>query len=399
MFGFWGAFDFFDEYDPWSGRAEKSQSAIRREERAKQKFDTVKLQLEHTALQNKLHMINLGCKAPQAAKIATHTRTKANNKKAGGGSGTNVDDDDDFEKNPSLFRMLPPENLQLILQYVKPSNFDDYVAPEPSRRRNNNKKKKKRTTIEGGGDDVDYDDSDDDEEEETSPVLVDVFEILDSLCDPGSQHTFDLLTPDVHLTGPCFRDFGRYVRSNPGWTCKRIEANKSEHNKQVQNRKGKAYYVKVIYIVPGVPTKTSKERNKKKKKKKKASSSKKKKAPPVAAPAAAAAVTNNKKKKKKHTIGSDDSDDDSDYEPSGFATVSSKNKNNNKKKKASKMMLKSPPPAAAAVASVIDASAAAAAANASAVSFTADDNLDDTKPPAKKKAKTTTNTTSSSSSA
>ena len=62
--------------------------------------------------------------------------------------------------------------------------------------------------------DYDSDDDDDDEEKELRPID----ELIDSLYEPGHQLTFSFLAPDTHLTGPCYRDFNRYVKTFPGWT-------------------------------------------------------------------------------------------------------------------------------------------------------------------------------------
>lgn len=60
--------------------------------------------------------------------------------------------------------------------------------------------------------DSDYD-SDDEEEKELRPID----EIIDALYEPGHKLTFSFLSPDTHLTGPCYRDFNRYVKTF-GWT-------------------------------------------------------------------------------------------------------------------------------------------------------------------------------------
>ena len=61
--------------------------------------------------------------------------------------------------------------------------------------------------------DSDYE-SDDEEEKELRPID----EIIDALYEPGHKLTFSFLAPDTHLTGPCYRDFNRYVKTFPGWT-------------------------------------------------------------------------------------------------------------------------------------------------------------------------------------
>lgn len=37
----------------------------------------------------------------------------------------------------------------------------------------------------------------------------------------STQQTFDLLTPDIHLTKSCWKDFREMVHSHLGWTANR----------------------------------------------------------------------------------------------------------------------------------------------------------------------------------
>lgn len=65
-------------------------------------------------------------------------------------------------------------------------------------------------------------------------------------------------------TGPCWRDFSRYVRSFPNWTPVRKAATAEEKDVYLTyHRKGSVYFVKVVYVVPGA---TDKKKAKKKKK-------------------------------------------------------------------------------------------------------------------------------------
>ena len=91
----------------------------------------------------------------------------------------------------------------------------------------------------------DYD-SDDEEEKELRPID----EIIDALHQPGKL-TFSFLAPDTHLTGPCYRDFNRHVKSFPGWTAKRIKASDEEKKKHKFKKKGSAYFLKLIFTIPG----------------------------------------------------------------------------------------------------------------------------------------------------
>ena len=92
----------------------------------------------------------------------------------------------------------------------------------------------------------DYD-SDDEEEKELRPID----EIIDALHAPGTKLTFSFLAPDTHLTGPCYRDFNRHVKSFSGWTAKRIKASDEEKKKHKFKKKGSAYFLKLIFTIPG----------------------------------------------------------------------------------------------------------------------------------------------------
>ena len=106
-----------------------------------------------------------------------------------------------------------------------------------------------------------------------------------SIYHPGEKIVIPLTTPNEHLTGPCWRgtdvhvyfdnyevpyhllyqtsltlsqtfilaDFGRAVRRNARWEAKRVAATPSEKAQYKETRKGKVYFINVIYTVPGKP--------------------------------------------------------------------------------------------------------------------------------------------------
>jgi hypothetical protein len=106
---------------------------------------------------------------------------------------------------------------------------------------------------------------------------------------PGEKITIPLTSPAEHLTGPCWRgtyvmmfhvttyrgtftfshpiypcivpDFSKAVRRNDGWDVKRVAATDQQKKAFREARKGKVYFVDVIYTVPG--GKVSKRRVKK----------------------------------------------------------------------------------------------------------------------------------------
>mmetsp|Transcript_41004 Transcript_41004/g.45696 ORF Transcript_41004/g.45696 Transcript_41004/m.45696 type:complete len:274 (-) Transcript_41004:206-1027(-) len=93
-------------------------------------------------------------------------------------------------------------------------------------------------------------------------------DIINYLHNPGKKIDLILLNPDTHMTGPCWRDFNRHVKTFPGWTAKRIVATPEEEKKFHFHKKGKGYFVKILYTILD-PVKEEK--------KKKAAATKKKK--------------------------------------------------------------------------------------------------------------------------
>jgi len=66
----------------------------------------------------------------------------------------------------------------------------------------------------------------------------------------GSKITVELLKPSCHLTGACWSTFLRHVRSHEGWVAKRREATAEEKKQHKETRRGKVYFVDVVYNVP-----------------------------------------------------------------------------------------------------------------------------------------------------
>ena len=78
----------------------------------------------------------------------------------------------------------------------------------------------------------------------------------DSLYKPGNKIVIPLTKLGFHLTAPCWRDFGRAVRSHPGWNVKRIVPNPKSK---------KAYFIHAVYTVPSTGTNKKQSLTKKKK--------------------------------------------------------------------------------------------------------------------------------------
>jgi hypothetical protein len=61
--------------------------------------------------------------------------------------------------------------------------------------------------------------------------------------------TTRLIQPSQHLTGPCWRDFSKYVKTFAGWTAKRVVA----HNGSGIGAFKKTYYIDATYRPPKTP--------------------------------------------------------------------------------------------------------------------------------------------------
>lgn len=94
--------------------------------------------------------------------------------------------------------------------------------------------------------------------------------------------TVQLLKPSEHLVRTCWSSFLKHVKIHPGWKAKRrvaTDVEKLAH--QMGHRRGKVYFVDVIYKPPPQPKKKRaavKEKKEKKKTEKMSASSKQKKA-------------------------------------------------------------------------------------------------------------------------
>ena len=57
-----------------------------------------------------------------------------------------------------------------------------------------------------------------------------------------------LLQPSTHLTAPCWRDFRKWMKtSHPKWDAKKRQATDAEKLRSGETRKGKVYFVDVVY--------------------------------------------------------------------------------------------------------------------------------------------------------
>ena len=65
-----------------------------------------------------------------------------------------------------------------------------------------------------------------------------------------SKHRIELLQPSCHLTDACWSTFRKHVIKNERWTAKRRVATEEEKKASGEKRKGKVYFVDVVYSAP-----------------------------------------------------------------------------------------------------------------------------------------------------
>jgi len=78
-------------------------------------------------------------------------------------------------------------------------------------------------------------------------------DMIDSLQRPDWVFSTTLLNPETYMTGPCFRDFKRYVKSFPGWTAERFVATREERESFCICKKNKVYFLKIFYQNSSMP--------------------------------------------------------------------------------------------------------------------------------------------------
>ena len=61
-----------------------------------------------------------------------------------------------------------------------------------------------------------------------------------------------LLDPSCHLTGPCFRDFKKHVKTRPGWDAKQRRATEQEKAQYRPTGRGHANWTDITYKPPTV---------------------------------------------------------------------------------------------------------------------------------------------------
>lgn len=190
----------YDSHNPWANAREKSSAASHREDVATSKFDYVKQQMQMAIIENTKTIIGMGC-LPQST---------------------------------SPFRLLSPELVENIYSYLGYPQPDENVARGRSglaivpfegwRRRRN-----------------------DPGDQEVGMNLADM-----TLFAPGSKITIPLTSPAHHLTSPCYRDLRKHIKKCAGWDVKRIAATPEQKKQFKQYRKGKVFFVNVVYEVgPG----------------------------------------------------------------------------------------------------------------------------------------------------
>jgi hypothetical protein len=76
---------------------------------------------------------------------------------------------------------------------------------------------------------------------------IERFDALRSQGTPTSKMRRLLVEPSCHLTGACRSTFSKHVRSFPGWMAKRRVATLDEKEASKEKRKGKVYFVDIVY--------------------------------------------------------------------------------------------------------------------------------------------------------
>lgn len=193
---------YHDDYDPWANRREKSAAAQSRENYAVAEFYSIKSVVEKVMLEKAKVTVKLGC----------------------------------HSKSPSLLKTLPGILVEDICQFagLPKATPRPAVAAAPAVRaaaRDSNV----ISSTGGGREDVNLGDF--------------------SLYRPGDKITIPLLSPNDHLTGPCWRDFSKTVRWEHGWIAKRVAATNAQKAAFRETRKGKVYFVDLQFTVPGKPVK------------------------------------------------------------------------------------------------------------------------------------------------
>jgi len=201
--------------DRWANASEKSAAAIRREDEAKDKFDHLKSQMELALYENTMTMIGL----------AIHAK----------------------ESNKSPLKLLSSDVMEHVLGFAactKPMGasvksiatgrtggslaivpFEGWgSAAAPSKLRSEKKNAP----------------------DEAPLNLADM-----SMYQPGCKIIIPLTKPNLHLTGPCYRDLRKHVKSHANWDVQRTAATPQEKRQYKETRRGKVYFINVIYKVPG----------------------------------------------------------------------------------------------------------------------------------------------------
>lgn len=201
-------FDWTDDdayWNPWYGASEKSASACRREQRVMEEFDAARGKLESAIVNYKVRVVELGCK----------------------------------QESNSMLRQLPSDTVDLILDYVRKNKGQTPSEQHSSMMANAR-----------AGQFTNH-----------APRIVQSAQAMQgnkakegldikALFVPGKKHNFLLSTPDLHLTGPCWRDFSRYVRTHEGWNVKRKAATSEEKKQFRQTRNGAVYFINAVYSIP-----------------------------------------------------------------------------------------------------------------------------------------------------
>jgi hypothetical protein len=257
FFGTYG--DDFGGYNRWAGASEKSKAALRREAKARDKFDYVRDQMELANYENVMTMIGLACHPtrttsplrilPNAILSTVMQYAGYRNPSTPGLFSTdsmNHTNDDRFRAQHRRIRHAARGRIAVLAAIGR----DEEGGPESMR----------IIPCAGWGQQT-IGTGRDANHEEYEKHHLDLADM--SLYNtPGKKIIIPLTVPNEHLTAPCYRDLRKHVKEHTNWDVKRVVATPAQKQEYRETRKGSVYFISVVYTVPGMITKTTRKRKK-----------------------------------------------------------------------------------------------------------------------------------------
>ena len=250
--------EYFGGYNRWAGASEKSKAALRREAKARDKFDYIRDQkMELANYENVMTMIGLACHPtrgssplrtlPNAILTTVMEYAGYRNPSTPGLfsiESMNGTTDDRFRAQHRRIKHAAKGRIAVLAAIGR----SDEGGPESMR------------IIPcagwphvGAGRDANH--------EEYEKHHLDLAD-MSLYTTPGKKIIIPLTVPNEHLTAPCYRDLRKHVKDHPHWDVKRVVATPAQKQEYRETRKGSVYFISVVYTVPGMITKTTKKRKK-----------------------------------------------------------------------------------------------------------------------------------------